>query len=68
MQTSRLKNSQDATVTEMRAKSERTAARLRAETQAFVTEKVNTYMRARNVRFRLLHQDEDVDFYVGFLQ
>lgn len=42
-QTSRLKNSQDATVTEMRAKSERTAARLRAETQAFVTEKVRTY-------------------------
>jgi len=39
-QTSRLRNSQDATVTEMRAKSERTAARLRAETQAFETEKV----------------------------
>lgn len=39
-QTSRLRNSQDATVTEMRAKSERTAARLRAETQAFATEKV----------------------------
>eukprot|EP00903_Cladosiphon_okamuranus_P005998 g5918.t1 len=41
LQTSRLRNSQDATVTEMRAKSERTAARLRAETQAFVTEKAS---------------------------
>ncbi|CAM9784780.1 unnamed protein product [Pylaiella littoralis] len=41
LQTSRLRNSQDATVTEMRAKSERTAARLRAETQAFATEKAS---------------------------
>eukprot|EP00752_Nemacystus_decipiens_P018774 g16832.t1 len=41
LQTSRLKNSQDATVTDMRAKSERTAARIRAETHAFVTEKAS---------------------------
>ncbi|CAM9371140.1 unnamed protein product [Ectocarpus fasciculatus] len=41
LQTSRLKNSQDAAVTEMRAKSERTAAKLRAETEAFVTEKAS---------------------------
>lgn len=49
MQTSRLKNSQDATVTEMRAKSERTAARLRAETQAFITEKVGTHACLRSI-------------------
>ncbi|CAM9132644.1 unnamed protein product [Ectocarpus sp. 12 AP-2014] len=41
LQTSRLKNSQDAAVTEMRAKSQRTAAKLRAETGAFVTEKAS---------------------------
>lgn len=38
--TSRLQNSQDAAVTEMHAKSERTAAKLVAETGVFVTEKV----------------------------
>ncbi|CAM9937642.1 unnamed protein product [Ascophyllum nodosum] len=41
LQTSRLQNSQDATVTEMRAKSERTAARVRAETDLYVTEKAS---------------------------
>lgn len=39
-QTSRLGNSQDAMVMEMRAKSERTAAKIRAENDLYVTEKV----------------------------
>eukprot|EP00904_Undaria_pinnatifida_P005278 jgi/Undpi1/1880/HiC_scaffold_12.g05267.m1 len=41
LQTSRLQNSQDACVTELHAKSERQAARVVAETDVFVTEKVS---------------------------
>lgn len=47
-QTSRLRNSQDATVTEMAAKSERTAARIMGETDAFVME---TVRRGKTVSF-----------------